>query len=445
MLSFNANFSKIIGNVKPLHGICMPPLLGVHNTSLFHYLKDAGIPMCRLHDVGGPYGGAHLVDVENIFTDMDADENDPATYDFAFTDNLITALVENGCEPFYRLGPTIENGHAIKYYHIEPPKDNYKWARICANIIRHYNEGWANGFHYNIRYWEIWNEPDGHHTIEGQSMWKGTMEQFFEHYKVVSNHLKKEFPHLKIGGYSSCGFYCYSEVPKWIKAANSTDRFEYFIEFFLKFLEFITSEEGKSPLDFFSFHSYESGDNTALHAKYCRETLDKFGLHNTETILNEWNPADHEKGTASHASRIAAYLVSMHSSPIDSMGFYGGSIGGGNFAALIDSMPSHEPYRAYYAFYAFNKLFTLGNAVEVSDSKPDIYALAATNGAKRAVLVANRSGEKKTVTFNPEIFEGMKVVGHLTAENFIYTEVPVDAEKGEVVMTKDSFILIEAE
>ena len=29
------------------------------------------------------------------------------------------------------------------------------------NVIKHYNSGWANGYHYNIKYWEIWNEPDG--------------------------------------------------------------------------------------------------------------------------------------------------------------------------------------------------------------------------------------------------------------------------------------------
>ncbi len=444
MYDIQVDFSKATGKVRPLHGVCIPPLLGIHDTSLFHYLKEAGMPTCRLHDVGGPFGGTHLVDVENIFTDMDADEDDPASYDFAFTDNLITALVENGCEPFYRLGPTIENGHAIKYYHVKPPKDNYKWAKICANIIRHYNEGWADGFHYNIRYWEIWNEPDGHPDIAGQSMWKGTMEQFFEHYRVVSNHLKNEFPHLKIGGYSSCGFYCYSEVPKWIEAANSTDQFEYFIEFFLKFLEFIKSDEGKSPLDFFSFHSYESGDNTALHAKYCRETLDKYGFTETETILNEWNPADHEKGTASHGSRIAAYLVSMHESPVDSMGFYGGGVGGGNFAALIDSMPSHEPYPAYYAFYAFNKLYKLGTAVKAENKGNGIYTLAATDGKRKAMLIANRTGEKKVLTFNPEPFKDMEVIGHLTADNFRYTEVFVDAEKGKVTIPKDSFILIEA-
>ena len=61
------------------------------------------------------------------------------------------------------------------------------------------------------------------------------------------------------------------------------------------------------------------------------------------------------------------------------------------------------------------------------------------------MLIANRSGEKRDVSFDAELFKGMKVVGHLTAENFIYTEVPIYAESGKITMPKDSFILIEAE
>ena len=49
------------------------------------------------------------MDIPNIFRDFDADPDDPEAYDFAFTDLLIKALVENGVEPFFRLGVTIEN------------------------------------------------------------------------------------------------------------------------------------------------------------------------------------------------------------------------------------------------------------------------------------------------------------------------------------------------
>ena len=63
-----------------------------------------------------------------------------------------------GTEPSYRLGQSIE--HWIKKYGVNPPKDFAKWARICEHVVRHYNEGWADGFKLNITYWEIWNEPD---------------------------------------------------------------------------------------------------------------------------------------------------------------------------------------------------------------------------------------------------------------------------------------------
>ena len=152
------DFERITGPVKPMHGVNNGPIISYYDYSLFHYLQEAGIPFCRLHDFGGVFGGTHFVDVENIFTNMDADENDPASYDFTLTDLLMENLNKIGVKPFYRLGATIENGHRIKAYHIYPPKDNHKWARICANIIRHYNEGWADGYHYGIEYWEIWND-----------------------------------------------------------------------------------------------------------------------------------------------------------------------------------------------------------------------------------------------------------------------------------------------
>ena len=69
---------------------------------------------------------------------------------------------------------------------MRPPEDAAKWARICANIVRHYNEGWADGFHYGITYWEIWNEPDNEESIELNNMWKGTKEQYYDLYAATA-------------------------------------------------------------------------------------------------------------------------------------------------------------------------------------------------------------------------------------------------------------------
>ena len=161
MAQINVNFDKVTGKIKPMHAVGQPPFLGM-DFSYCSYLEDAYIPYSRLHDVGGKYGRNEFVDIPNIFRDFKADENDPESYDFEHTDYLIEQLYNYKCAPIFRLGVTIENDHkrGFKAQRINPPSDFNKWARICEHIVRHYNEGWADGFHYGIEYWEIWNEPE---------------------------------------------------------------------------------------------------------------------------------------------------------------------------------------------------------------------------------------------------------------------------------------------
>ena len=129
-MSIKIDFTKNLGPIKPMHGVGQPPFYGARSFPMFHYLTEAGIPFSRLHDVAGPYGGGRFVDIPNLFRNFDADPEDPASYDFAFTDRLITALMDAKVEPFFRLGVTIENDMTIKAYRIDPPKDPAKWAVI---------------------------------------------------------------------------------------------------------------------------------------------------------------------------------------------------------------------------------------------------------------------------------------------------------------------------
>ena len=124
------DFSDIKGPVKPVNGVGQPPMLGFSDDSLFHYLTEAGVPFSRLHDTGGAFGKNLYVDIPNLFRDFDADENDPSSYDFLFTDELMGSLDKAGVRPYFRLGVTIENAAARKAYRVFPPKDFAKWARI---------------------------------------------------------------------------------------------------------------------------------------------------------------------------------------------------------------------------------------------------------------------------------------------------------------------------
>ena len=414
MIKLAVDFENRIGPIKPMHAVGQPPFKGGFlklDFSPFQYIVDANIPYSRLHDVAGAFGGYRYVDVPNIFRDFDADENDPASYDFVFTDVLLKNMNEYGIKPIYRLGVTIENQANFKAYRIYPPKDCAKWARICEHIIRHYNEGWADGFEYGIEYWEIWNEPDNGEPGRNQ-MWIGTNEQFYELYDVAAKHLKGCFgDKIKIGGYGCSGLYgIYYHPEKYgvnVPQREPDERYvrdTHRLDFFNGFLDYIV--EHKSPLDFFSWHSYANVEKTAVIGGYIERRLEECGFGDVELHLNEWNAvhdAEHH-GTAYAAAGNAAMMLRIHPTKTYMLCYYDAritpSLYGGFFMPLVGT-----PTPTYYAFAAYGKLYALGNEVEltsegVDDDLTGFYSLAGAGDNGRAVYLVNFSEESRRITTN---------------------------------------------
>lgn len=429
------DFSKEVGTIKPVNGVGQPPFSGI-NFSMIDYLKDANIPYSRLHDVGGAFGGNLYVDIPNVFRDFNADPKDPESYDFAFTDLLIKNLIERGVEPVYRLGVTIENSRSIKPYRIHPPADFKKWAEICEGIIRHYNEGWADGFNYNIKYWEIWNEPDNSETSEGNHMWTGTAEDYYRLYDITSKHLKEKFPHIKIGGYGSCGFYELTMADNTY--ANSTPRHKYFIEFFDGFLDYII--EHKTPLDFFSWHSYATIEDNIVWTEYVRRRLDEAGYKDTEHSLNEWNVGPDVPGTTKHAAFTAGNMLAMQNTSLDTAMFYDARCGASMFSALFNCL-TKKPYPSYYSMVAFGELYIRKTQVKIEGELPEkVYAVAAkdkdgcllisnTNEVdydiNLSLVGAGKISECKIITENA-VWEDYNFDGHLPKETVIFLKYELD-------------------
>ena len=460
------------GPVRPVNGVGQPPMIGaLGNWSMMHYLKEAGIPYSRLHDVGGRLGGGVFVDIPNLFPDFDADENDPANYRFAFTDSLMKALEENGVEPFFRLGVSIENwvfsGKGLPALRTKPPKDFAKWARICEHVIRHYTEGWANGFRMKVEYWEIWNEP------EGASMFGGPWEEFMRLYGTAATHLKSKFPHLKIGGYGCCGVYAGVEA-EYVEAANIAPNMKLYLECANKFLA--AARDNGWPLDFFSFHSYSAPEDALRQVRYADRLLDQYGFtrEKTKRVFNEWLPfpALESLGTAAQAAAIAAELIALQNGPCDIACIYDARCGPGIYSALFNPL-TQKPHKAYYAFVAFNALRQRGTAIHLSmhaeaqneNAAPGLYAAAAISAPLReggggeaaggstscgsiAVMLANPS--EKEVPFVIEIAGGSRsratVAGeppaprqyHITDDTRTWAEIPLPS-----ALPPHSFILIE--
>lgn len=448
--NLSVDFADIMGKIKPMHGVGQPPRTGL-NDALFHYLTRAGVPYSRLHDVGGWMGGGLFVDIPNLFRDFDADENDPASYDFAFTDKIIEGLIKAKCEPYFRLGVSIENEHMLKSYRIFPPKDFKKWARICEHVIRHYNEGWADGYHYGITYWEIWNEPDDCYKEQTSAMWKGTPEEFFELYSVTAKHLKVCFgDNIKVGGYGHCGVYEFQQDKDLNGIGHEPTRiYEFVITFMHNFLNY--QKQTGAPIDFFSWHVYDNCHETtkedfliiAQHADYIRRVLDRYGYTAAEHHLNEWNlwtDSKHRKAPRA-AAKTLGFMLMMQNTSTDIMCIYDAKIAYSGYGPLFNPDTSY-PYPAYYTLMMFDSLYRLENAVYTKCDDKYVFVQAAVNGKKASLVIANVNQEPVKLNIDIKNFPINEAQILRIDEENTYTLTGETLDAGNLMLAENSCVEI---
>ena len=408
-VTLSEDFSVHTGTVRPLHGINKGPLAPGGLFDVIKEQKELGIPFTRLHDCGWP--NPYVVDHHVVFPNPDADPALPESYDFRLTDEYITAVRKTGAEPIYRLGESIEHTSVKRFVH--PPANMEKWAAVCLGIIRHYNEGWANGFQHHIRYWEIWNEPENRPT-----MWSGTDDDYLRLYRTAATTIKKEFPDLKVGGpaLGASGSFVNGEF-------HPTD-------FAVNFLTMC--RKNNVPLNFFSWHCY-TADPTELsaRARAIRRLLDSRGFTETESHLNEWNylPGNDwgpisRSGTpitrqrtyeamsgAPGAAFVAAALLELQDAPVNVCNFFHGELGG--FGIFTEQ---GVPLKVYQAFHAFQMLMETPRRVETRGAVAGKIAFAAglsADGREATMLVSNFADPRSEVVLNWKSFTW---TGRVTAE-----------------------------
>lgn len=405
----SADFSVHPGAIRPLHGINKGPLAPGGIFDVIQEQKELGIPFTRLHDCGWP--NPYVVDHHAVFPNPNADPALPESYDFRLTDEYIGAVRKTGAEPIYRLGESIEHTSVKRYVH--PPADMEKWAATCLGIIRHYNEGWANGFHHGIRYWEIWNEPENRPV-----MWSGTDDDYLRLYRTAALAIKKQFPALKVGGPA-------------LGASGSFVKGEFVpTDFAVSFLAMCRKD--KVPLNFFSWHCY-TADPVELTARSraIRRLLDSKGFTETESHLNEWNflpgntwkpitksgtPAARQRyyeemAGAPGAAFVAAALVELQDAPVDVCNFYHGELGG--FGIFTEQ---GVPLKAYQALRAFQRLVETPRRVETRGAVTGKLAFAAglsTDGREATLLVSNFADPRSEIVLD---WKGFAWTGGVTAE-----------------------------
>ena len=384
------------GKIKNMNSVNNGPFRSVRNFDTFEPYKRARIPYARNHDASffPAYGGEYTVDVHRIFRDFDKDETDPLSYSFKSTDGYLKTIEEAGTKTFYRLGSAIEHYEKCGTF---PPKDNLKWAKICEHIIRHYTEGWADGYFMDIEYWEIWNEPDCGNADGSNPCWQGTEDEFIEFFIVVYKHLKNCFPHLKIGG------------PAFAYLPGCRD-------FAIRLLNRLNEENLK--LDFFSYHIYASDTEWLSEViNYANDLVHECNQSQAELILNEWNyikgwlgdewkySLATEKGLKG-SSFVIACMCTGQKEPVDMLMYYDARPCGMNGLFNTDT---YECLKTYYSIAYFSNLLDLGTYIEENSTSKDIYACTATNGDEVGILLTHYNNNDHTKSKEVEItLNGLK-------------------------------------
>ena len=343
------DFSRSIGTIRHLNDLEGGTLTKRGWIDLSPYFKELGVQHVRLHDV--PWDFDNVQDVHYVFPHFDADPDEAKNYDFVGTDWFLKPLKNLGVEVIYRLGYSMEEPLEPRV-HNAPPKDFDKWAHVCLNIVKHYSGGWDNGFHNQIKYWEIWNEPDG------SACWTGTPQEYYKLYETTARVIKNYDPSLKVGGPT---------------LASDME----FLEGFLKYCQ-----EHRVPVDFVSWHRYSAEPYSVLEmSEKVRGLMTQYGFGKAESILDEWNYyagdwarmekdaryaeglAHQTKGMAG-AAYDASVLTYLQDSSVDIATYYAGTTM--FFWGLFNEYG--VPEKTFYAFKAFTELlgtpqrvFTVGS------------------------------------------------------------------------------------
>ena len=406
----------------------------------FNDVKSLNFEYARTHDLALVNDGQRIFDVHFMFPLMHLDAKDPNNYFFKATDHAMKRIRDAGLKVFYRLGTSIEHSGPTVHFNSLIPEDFDKMAEVFAATVRHYNNGWANGFYWDIKYWEIWNEPDIRNAMwclpegdEGPGRFEKRQKLFIKFFVTCLKRLKSEFPELKIGGPALC----------------------YYREDYFKLLLAECKKEGLAP-DFISWHYY--GDRPLCMtdaADAARKMLDDFGFTKCELILNEWHylgkyswgglrnsdPAVVKKvweGPASHngiesSAFTLTSLAMFQTSKLDQAYFYGCRHTGA--WGYMDQY--QQKYKIWYALKLFGDLAEKAATVCDSTSADTVTLLAvkSADGKTGWLLVSDYRGEAMEI---PVAVKGAGKVVSATILDHERNNEPVDVtlENGVLKLKK---------
>jgi len=372
------------GVIQPLLGVNIGPIpAGAKtNADLTDAYHTAGITMIRTHDYYGP------LDMATMYPDQSADPRDPASYNFTESDRVFAAILAGGFEPYLRLGDSWNNGRGYPPANPRAPTNPDTWAQAAVEVTRHYLD-MSRQAGVEMRYVEIWNEPDG------AKFWDGTRDEFYSLFDATARALKQKFPDLLVGG------------PGFTPAGALSQKGQTFVRGLLDY-----AQTQQTPFDFLSWHMYSNNpQNYVTAAQFYRAELDAHGFESMPMHVSEWNTdargrdksiTDEEARVGGRGAAIltAAWIALQQNGVTESMIYRGPDpdINAPTFYGIFYA--DGRPKRSALAFTLWSEFAKYSQAINIQLSKPNgLWILAGQNAnGEVAILFANPTDHPVTLT-----------------------------------------------
>lgn len=275
---------------------------------------------------GFKYVRFHGIFHDDMFA-YSVNEDGTVNYNWQYIDDVFDRILDIGVKPFVEFSffPKAMSPDATCFWwggHGKPPADYNEWKGLVDAFVKHCLERYgAKELHQ--WYFEVWNEPN----LSG--FWRGTMEQYFQLYKVTATTIKTIDSLLKVGGPATSSYHpaegVYDSLKRAIKNISASDFQNIqcqgpWIEDFLKYCE-----KENLPVDFVSSHPYPTtypfGDGggqfemsrpfNSLHKDltWLNKTIKNSKYPNAEIQLTEWSSSPSNRDNTHDYLQAATYIV----------------------------------------------------------------------------------------------------------------------------------------
>ncbi|MDQ7821234.1 MAG: hypothetical protein RDV48_00430 [Candidatus Eremiobacteraeota bacterium] len=269
----NVDYRAPAGEFSRLSGVQGSPYPIVsydrEKVSLF---REYHVELCRFPQDCYP----NTLTLAGIFPVDITNPDDPGNYDFSEIDRHIKAAREAGCDILWQ--SSYDVGHSD--FWVTPnlggraPENMMRWCRVVEKCLEHFNNGWAGGSDYAVKYVEFVNEPNGLGGFKGKES-ERLIPAFIEFIGTIERY-NRNHPRTPVKAVGP-------GIPfSWDQWGTWEPRFRKL---------FTILKEQKVTLPVLSFHTYGRDTSPQANQKIARAyraLLDEYGMKGTALWNSEW-------------------------------------------------------------------------------------------------------------------------------------------------------------